>query len=263
MKDYPNTKNVSNETFYVLYETTVDNEGNVLKNTKNTFKSEKEMNSFEQLRKEEKSKEIKKIESSIVSFSIPSDGSTEYTYYSSMKMGLSLYKFTSSRFFTACTYEWLSLPAPGIGSTSKLQAVVGLSLAPQLTMDASTYGGRVSYTTNYLYGTQIGQASYNRNNSNGGISIQATGAQGIGFSFTTPHYTGANYEIVTSMSGVISCIAYKSNTLDQYCSIFGEYDDVSLTLSLSNFSVSYPLGISFGLATSRTRYTAQGALDIR
>jgi hypothetical protein len=159
---------------------------------------------------------------------------------------------------------WLQIPVPGQASTMLLQGVLGLAMNPQLTMDGSSYAGRISYVSDYLYGTSnMGTISALLNTDNGGIIVRATSTLGIGFKFGIPHYTGYNYEIVRAMDGVISCTAYKSNTYDTTCSVKGELEHVSPYFAITGFSVSMPAGVSVGGVNSSTPYPVQESLDIR
>lgn len=253
LEEYPEMENVQASISYILIEDSIDKKGNVIDTNQEVFDNLDDMNAYEE----------EKLESNNIKPFVVNPGDIVYKTYSKMKVGLALYKYTSSRFFVSYTYEWLTLPSPGAISTNKIRAVVGLALNPQLSIDSSTYDGRVSYTTDWVQGTQFGQTSYMKNVSNGGITIKPSGTQGIGYSFSVPHYTGANFNIVTSMSGNISCTAFKSNTNDNYCSALGSYADVTTTLSLDSFSVSIPAGISFGAATSYSSYNLQDSLYIK
>lgn len=63
------------------------------------------------------------------------------------------------------------------------------------------------------------------------------------------------------MDGVIACEVLV-NSINKYCSTFGEYDDVSITFDINSFSVSFPAGISVGAAMVRDQYTRQDELLI-
>ncbi|SHJ56167.1 hypothetical protein SAMN02745136_00388 [Anaerocolumna jejuensis DSM 15929] len=93
----------------------------------------------------------------------------------------------------------------------------------------------------------------------GNLTIQATTANSIGFSYS--YYYGSGTTELANTEGVISFTATKKHASDTICSAFGEYDDVHS--SIGDFSVSYPWGISVGTSVSRDRYTIQDKLDIR
>lgn len=159
LEEYPEMENVQASISYILIEDSIDKKGNVIDTNQEVFDNLDDMNAYEE----------EKLESNNIKPFVVKPGDTVYKTYSKMKVGLGLYQYTSSRFFVAYTYEWLTLPLPGAISTNKIRAVVGLALNPQLSIDSSTYGGRVSYTTDWVQVTQFGQTSYMKNTSNGGI----------------------------------------------------------------------------------------------
>lgn len=251
INEYPETVLIQNDTEYILNETKKDKDGNILETNRKNFSSLLSMQKYEKKLKE--GKNVKELsDGTVIIFSI-GDGETKYsTSYSKIKVGLSLYKYSSEKFFVANVYEWLT--TPDVNWYYDHKAVVGLSLGSQLSMDGpSTYGGRVTLT-NYLGET------FMRNNLNGGLTIQATNAEGIGYSINE---NAQHIGLISGIEGVLSCKATQTNPSDTACSAFAEYDYVSATLGLNNFSVSFPGGISFSSATTKTRYTYQNTLDLR
>jgi|GEM_PF-1627209 len=252
-KEYPDTEMVENTTKYILNETEEDKDGNTLAVKKREFLNDSDLEKYlDKIKKEEikKGKKVEEKKDGTVSIYLIEDGQTKYVTYTKLKIGLSLYKYTSEKFFVACVYNYTTKPE--IDLTYHHQGIAGLALGPQLAMDGqSSYGGRVTIT-NYLGEKTV------RNNLNGGLSIQATGTQGIGYSV---HETETDLGLITGLEGVISCTATQTNSSDTVCSAFGEYDFVRS--GLGGFSVSYPSGISVGLVTIRTRYTIQDALNLR
>lgn len=240
LREDPNAKMIQNNTEYLLTETIKDKEGNILETNEKTFSTMSSMLNYENQLKQ---KDMIRI------YSI-GDGETKYKTYTKMRVGLSLYKYTNGKFFVAFIYDWLTTPDYDILSYYK--AVVGLALDSGLTMDGTSYSGRVSIKN-------IANQDIMRNTLNGGVVIQATGTQGIGYKIKESHQKiGA----IKDMEGVISCDAYKTSPSYTYCSAYGEYADVSLTLNLDDFSVSIPAGISFGFGTTKTSYNYQDALYI-
>ncbi len=241
IKKHPEAKMVENSTKYILTEITKDKEGNVLEANEKVFTNISSMQKYEnQLKKE----------NNIVPYTI-GDQETKYKTYAKMKVGLSMYKYSSSRFFVAFVYDWLTVPEYDLLTYYK--AVVGLALDSGLSMDSSSYGGRVTLTN-------INGDTIMRNSLNGGVDIKATGTQGIGYKIKESHqWNGA----IVDMEGVISCEANKNQPTDNFCSAYGEYAHVSTTLNLDNFSVSLDGGISFGLTTTKTPYSFQDSLYIR
>lgn len=155
------------------------------------------------------------------------------------------------KFFIACVYEYKTKPE--IDLTYHHEGIAGLALGSQLAMDGkSSYGGRLTIT-NYQGIKTV------RNDLNGGLNIQATGTQGIGYSI---HESETALGLITGLEGVISCTATQTNPSDNVCSAFGEYDFIRSSV-LNGFSVSFPLGISVQPGTVRTQYTIQDALDLR
>lgn len=253
-KEYPNTEMVENNTKYILNETEKDKNGNILAVKKREFLNESDLDKYlDKIKKEEikKGKKIEEKKDGTVSIYLIEDGETVYNNsYTKLKIGLSLYKYSSEKFFVACVYEYKTKPE--IDLTYHHKGIAGLALGTQLAMDGkSSYGGRVTIT-NYLGEKTV------RNNLNDGLDIQATGTQGIGYRI---HEAETDLGLITGLEGVISCTATQTNPTDTSCSAFGEYD--YLSISLGGFSVSYPSGISVGTGTVRTRYTIQDALDLR
>lgn len=240
LREDPNAKMIQNSTEYLLAETIKDKEGNVIETSEKTFATMSSMIAYENQLKQ---KDMIRI------YSI-GDGETKYKTYTKMRVGLSLYKYTNGKFFVSFVYDWLT--KPGYDIFTYYKAVVGLALDSGLTMDGTSYGGRVSMK--FINGTTL-----MKNNLNGGVFIQAAGTQGIGYKIKESHQT--NGEIV-NMNGVISCDAYKTSSASSYCSAYGEYADVNVTLDLDDFSVSIPGGISFGFGTNKTPYNYQDALYI-
>lgn len=240
IKQNPNAKMVQNNTEYLLTETIKDKEGNILETNKQTFSTMSNMIAYENQLKQ---KDMIRV------YSI-GDGEIKYKTYTKMKVGLALYKYNSSEFFVAFVYDWLTQPDYDIFTYYK--AVVGLALDSGLVMDGTSYGGRV--TLKLINGNTI-----IRNDLNGGVSIKATGTQGIGYKIKESHQTNG---AIVDMEGVISCDAYKASPSYNYCSAYGEYADVSYTFNLDSFSVSFPAGISFSAATEKTSYNYQDALYI-
>lgn len=236
--EYPDASKVEDKTSYILDVTTKNSKGDILKKEKKTFSNLEDMETY-----------VAVSENEIVPYSIE-HGETAYKTYTKMRVGLTLYKYSSSYYFVAFVYEWLTPPSTS-AFTNMTEGVVGLALDTGLSMDGSSYAGRL--TINYWDHTET------RTNSNGGLSIQATGTQGIGYPFS--FYNPNKY--ADSAEGVISCKAYKQAPNFEYVSAYGEYADVSMTLDLDNFSVSIPAGISFNLATSKTSYSIQDTLTVK
>lgn len=252
-KKYPDTEMVENTTKYILNETKKDKDGNTLAVNKREFSNDSDLEKYlDKIKKEEikKEKKVEEKKDGTVTTYMVEDGQTKYVTYTKIKVGLALYKYSSEKFFVACVYTYTTKPE--IDLTYHHQGIAGLALGTQLAMDGqSSYGGRVTIT-NYLGEETV------RNTINGELSIQATGTQGIGYSV---HESETDLGLITGLEGVISCTATQTNPSDTVCSAFGEYDYVRSTIG--GFSVSYPSGISVGLATVRTRYTIQDALDLR
>ena len=240
IKEYPNAKKVQSNTNYILSEIVSDQNGEIIKTTEKTFSDKKSMDKYQE--------EKENIQSDF-NVNTVNPGQTEYnTSYSQMQIGLSLYQYSSSRFFVACVYDWLTPPLATLLDYTK--GIVGLSLDSMMSMDRNTYAGRV--TAVLLTSGKV--ESYTT--SNGGISIQASSTNAIGYSFSLPYASSDAY-------GVISCEAYKNFPDVDYCGAFGEYDSLSYILDISNFSVSYPYGISIGTANVKTPYTINDALNLQ
>ncbi|MDF2872062.1 MAG: hypothetical protein K0R05_3637 [Anaerocolumna sp.] len=241
IKEYPNAQKVQSNTNYILSEIVSDQNGEIIKTTEKTFSDRKSMDKYQE------EKEIENIQSNFNVYTV-NPGETVYnTTYTQMQIGLSLYKYTSNRLFVACVYDWLTPPATLLDYT---KGIVGLALASMMSMDGSSYAGRVT-------AVQITSGKVkNYTSSNGRLSIQATGNNTIGYFFSLPYASSDVY-------GVISCEAYKNFPEVNYCNAFGEYDSINYILDISNFSVSYPTGISIGTANVKTPYTVNDALNLR
>ncbi len=242
IKEYPNAQKVQSNTNYILSEIVSDQNGVIIKTTEKTFSDQESMDKYQE------EKEIENIQTNF-NVNTVNPGQTVYnTTYTQMLIGLSLYKYTSNRFFVACVYDWLTPPPATLLDYTK--GIVGLALDSMMSMDGSTYAGRVT-AVQITSGKVETYTSYN-----GGLSIQATGNNAIGYSFSLPYASSDAY-------GVISCEAYKNFPSVNYCSAFGEYDSLNYILDISNFSVSYPYGISIGTAHVKTPYTVNDALNLQ
>ena len=241
IKEHPNTEKVATKTKYILSEIVSDQNDNIIKSTEKSFSNQKSMDLYQKQLEEEN-------KASDVSMSIVSPGETKYnTSYTKIRVGLSLYKLSSDYFFVAFVYDWLTPPPTTLLDYTK--GAVGLCLDSGMSINASSIGGRVSATL--LSGEED-----MLNTVNGRLMIKSDSINGIGYAFSLPYAT-------SDISGVISCNAYKNTPNTDYCSAFGEYDVVSKTLNLDDFSVSWPAGISFNVNTDRTRYTYGDALNIK
>lgn len=178
------------------------------------------------------------------------DGETRYVDYNTVKVGLALYKYSSNRFYVAFVCEGKVPELPPFGLPSEfLDSVLGLALGNGLVMDGTSYAGRITYYTPF-------QGEYVESTVNGRLSIRPTGTEGIGFHSKT--FKGSQ----KTFQGVISCTALKQGTNSDYVSAYGEYAKINLSLDPTSFSVSIPAGISFNLATTKTAYPIQDALDL-
>lgn len=241
LKEYPDAKLVQNNTEYILNTVTQDEAGNVISSKKTSFPDLESMNSYDSVQQD--------MNNVISPFTISPGGSVYKTYSNKIKVGLSTYKYSTTRYFISCTFQWLTTPAPA--SRDTIMGLAALALDSNMVMDGNTYGGRVS-----IYdGTTVKKMF---NTTSGNLTVKASGINSIGFDFKYPVPVPL---YVNGMDGVISCEALV-NSQNKYCSIFGEYDDVTSALDLSNFSVSYPAGISVGIGTVRNQYTIQDALTI-
>ena len=241
IKEYPNAKKVDSNTKYILSEIVSDQNGKIIKATEKNFSDQKSMEKYQ------KEKELKNNQSDYDILTVNPGGTVYNTTYSQIQIGLSLYQYTSNNFFVACVYDWLTPPPETLLDYTK--GAVGLALDSMMAMNGNTYGGRVTAVS--ITGEVKDYTSYN-----GGISIQAQGNNAIGYGFSLPYVT-------TDIYGVISCEAYKSVPNANYCSAFGEYDSVTYSIDVKNFSISFPAGISFNTATLKDRYTINDALNIR
>lgn len=237
IREYPKTKKVQVRTEYKLNETITDEEGKVVKINEKTFSDKKSMDKYQK----EREKKTKNSDISTLSI-LP--GETKYNYnYSQLKIGLAFYKYSSNYFFVACVYDWITKPY--FSTVTRTNGIVGLALGDGLSMDGSSYEGRVSI--------DWAGSTEDLTKSDGGLSIKAGSPNAIGYSFHVSHMSSDIY-------GVISCKAYKTSNQYSYASAFGEYDNVYT--KLGGFSISYPAGISVGIGTTRDRYTIQDSLYI-
>ncbi|WP_312698849.1 hypothetical protein [Sedimentibacter sp.] len=241
LEQYPNAEKVQSNIKYVLTETIKDKDGEILNITQKNFDNLSKMQNYE-----EQLVEINNITPYVVG-----DGETKYKTYTKMRVGLALYKYNSNRFFVAFVYDWLT--QPDYDALLKYKGVVGLALDSGLSMDGTSYAGRV--TMKIIDGSTI-----MRNTQNGGVNIKATGTQGIGYKIEE---SAQNTGLILEMEGVISCEAIKTSSNIIATSAFGEYAYVGFTPNLNSFSVSFPKGVSFGIGTTKTPYTYQDALDLR
>lgn len=242
IKEYPNANKVQSNTNYILSEIVSDQNGEIFKTTEKTFSDKNSMDKYQEKR------EVENIQSDF-NVNTVNPGQTVYnTTYTQMRIGLTLYKYTSDRFFVACVYDWLTPPPATLLDYTK--GIVGLALDSMMSMDRTTYAGRVT-------AVQItsGQVD-NYTTSNGGITIQASGNNAIGYSFSLPYASSDVY-------GVISCEANKNFAGVNYNSAFGEYDSLSYIFDINNFSVSYPFGISIGTANVKTPFTISDGLNLQ
>lgn len=240
LEEYPDAKLVQTSTTYILNKVTVDDKGNILKREEKKFPSLSSLEKYEEMSKK----------SDVLMPNTVRDGGETYTDYSKIRIGLALYRYSSTRFFVASTYEWLE--PFDYDYLLEYKAAVGLAVGDGLSMEGSSYAGRVTMTN--IRGDIIQKTNGN------GLRIQATGAYGIGYSFTQKAQRDG---VIKHMQGVISCTAYKTSSAITNCPAYGEYADVSFSLDLDNFSVSIPAGISFNLFTSYTAYSHQDNLDLR
>ena len=241
MKNHPDAQKVHGKTEYILNEIISDQNDEIIKTTKKTFTSQDSMDKYQ------KDRESKNKESNVTLFSIIPDSTKYSTQYTKIKIGLTLYKYSSSRFFVACVFDWLTPPPYNLIRCT--DGAIGLALDSGMSMDGTSYAGRVT-SVEEARGIVKDYIS-----SEGKLKINADSANAIGAVFHIPYPTSDIY-------GILSCNAYKNAPSIQYCSAFAEYDSVGISLSPSSISVSFPAGISFDLLTSRTRYTYQDALSI-
>ncbi|MGB8454778.1 MAG: hypothetical protein WCD89_20910 [Anaerocolumna sp.] len=238
-KENSDLKLVQSNTEYILTTVVKDSAGNVLHSKKNQFSDLESLNSY---------KSVQQSMKVVVTPSTVSPGDTTYEEYDTIKVGLSLYKYSTNRFFVACVYDFTG---GFFVNPINYRGIAGLALDSNMAMEgSSSYAGRISL---YRNGTLMKEFSTNAGN----LSIKASSSNAIGYSYS---YTLTGNNPLDHYEGVISCTALKNST-NTYCSAFGEYD--WLYSSLSGFSVSYPLGISVSGSTERDRYTIQEPLDIR
>lgn len=238
IKEHPKAQQVQSNTKYVLTEIVSDQNGEILKTNEITFSNKKSMDKYQK-----EKEEVINIQPYIVN-----PGGTVYnTSYTQMRIGLCLFKYSSERFFVACVYDWLTPPPATLLDYTKGAAC--LALDSMMSMDRSTYAG-------YVTGVLLSGGSETKASYDGKLSIQASGTNAIGYSFSFPFAS-------SDINGVISCEAVKNFPSVNYCSAFGEYDSVNYSFDISNFSVSYPYGISFNTATVKTPYTINDALNLK
>jgi hypothetical protein len=236
---YSDVKEVQSNTEYILTTVTKDENGNLIHSKQDKFSDLESLNNYKEVQES--------MNERIAPFTV-SPGGTSYVEYGYTRVGLSLYKYSSNRFFIACVYDWSAIFAL---PPNYYRGIAALALDSNMVMEgSSSYAGRVSL---YRNGTLMQQYS----TSTGNLSIQASSANAIGYSYS---YRMPDNSSLDHYEGVISCTALKNST-NNLCSAFGEYD--YLYNALSGFSVSYPWGISVGASTERDRYTIQEPLDIR
>lgn len=250
LEEYPDTELVQQNTTYILNENIEDKEGNVIKSDQKAFSSISELENYEN-----SAKRLDLLTSKITTIGVGenlitpntvSNGTPFYKTYSKIKMGLSLYRYSSTSFMVACTYDWID--GFDYDLLYNYKAVIGLALGSGLSMLGNSYDGRITMTV--IGGSVVEKTP----------EVRATGTSGIGYSIKVNAQT---YGMLKDMQGVISCTAKKVANSIVNCPAYGEYAAVTSTLSLYNFSVSIPAGISFGSATVSTPYSIQDNLDLR
>ena len=237
-KEYPEISKVYSKTEYVLSEMTADKNGNIVKTNNTKFSN------LEEMREEHIQKEAKSGVSYGARAVMP--GQLSYKTYAEIQIGIALMQYADGSYFVAFLYDWLTMPEFNL--VTRCDAAVALALDSGMTMEGSSYEGLVVIE-------DVSGEPEEFSTENERLSVKASSANAIGYNFRVSY-------MPTDIYGLISCNAYKNEKDIDYCSVFGEYDTIKFSLNPSNFSVSYPAGLSFGFGTSRDRYTIQEALYI-
>lgn len=234
LKEYPNAELVQTKVSYVLDISVKDENGNIIQTGKKSFSDKASMNAYE--------KKLNETNVDSIKIQNINPGSYRYLNYSAMQISVALYKLTSSVYSIHSSFQ--SLSAPIVNWLGQCMGAVGLAVDSNLSADGTSYEGNFSYT-----------------NAGGtfkpSISVLPKGTGAIGYSFNVFCPAG-----LQSISGYLNFKATKSNTGTVSSGVIAEVDLVSSTVSLDNFSVSAPTGISFTYATSCTPYPLQDTLKL-
>ena len=177
-------------------------------------------------------------------------GESKEVDFGVIRVGLSMYR-SSVRFYLTTVFEWDTLPTPSY--FTNIDAVVSLSVADQLTIDGDSVHGTYYYTR---YSTTTGY-----DNGASSMAVEASTLNGVGGTFHEVHQRGSGVSYyLTALRGNLSCYAYKSNPNNTVCSGLAQYIDVNRNVALSDFSVSYPLGVSFSISVDPQKYNVQDAM---
>jgi hypothetical protein len=181
-------------------------------------------------------------------------GQREVKDFSILKVSLGLYDAgvtpVSGQYSLIGTFTWVTLPSPGY--LTNIQGAFGLCTASQLAFDSSTAEVMIEYNKKSIsQGTYYGHQY---------IPLNVT-LNGFVGDFTVLHQSGqGSYDYCTSFAGRASAKVYKTNMSDVTCSAMASYSKVSATLTEP--SISFPVGISFGMGTIHTAYNLQSVLRL-
>lgn len=182
-------------------------------------------------------------------------GQREVKDFSILKVSLGLYDAgvnpVPGQYSLIGTFTWITLPSPGY--LTNMQGAFGLCTASQLAFDSSTAEVMIEYNKK-----SISQGNYYRSEYLSSLNLTLNGFAG---DFNVLHQSGQGvYDYCTSFAGRASAKVYKTNMSDVTCSAMACYSKVSL--NLTEPSISFPAGISFGFGTVYTNYNLQSVLSL-